>query len=413
MKKILVMLCVFMFCFYLFSITTYNKSGFLTSYKDVTMLGIKNDGSDVTVAINALPSGNYYFPEGEYGIDGEDYQGFKTKSNSNYYFEKNAKIKILTNDYSHYAGILIRNCDNVNIFNPTIEGDRLTHKFTSDCTNEWGHGIIISDGCGKINIKNPYIYDVIGDGINFICPGSDVTINNLKVERARRQGMSIEDVGKLTISGGLIQDIFGTSPQAGINIEPYKMGQHLENVVINDVITKNTHQGLLFANLHMADGYNITINNSIFDGIYVCNSKKTLAGEININNPIINGSNVGLYWTNAYVKMNINNPIFMVDSLKNEGTREGIFRFCELDKKNGDNIGGLTCINAHILNSQSESKEARIFNFCNSPKSTISDINISVAKSNMTNTIWATTPSTLKNIKLSEPRNKNVTVGLK
>ncbi|PKM51006.1 MAG: hypothetical protein CVV02_08720 [Firmicutes bacterium HGW-Firmicutes-7] len=380
------------------------------SYINVIELGISNNGADVTAKLNSLPSGNYYFPKGIYGIDGKDYQGFKPKSNSSYHFENGAVLKVLTNGYTHYAGILIRNCDNVTLINPTIEGDRITHDYTSEGTHEWGHGIIITDGCGKIVINNPYIYDVTGDGIDFICEGSDVTVNNLTIKRARRQGISIESAGVLNINGGLIEDISGTSPEAGIDIEPYKMGQHLDDVTISNIITRRTKQGLLFANLHMANNYKVSINNSTFDGIYVCNSEGAVEGEININDPIINGSNVALYWTNAYVNMNIRNPIFVVDNLNNDGTREGIFRFSEQDKENGDIIGGLTCTNAQILNSQSECRDTRIFNFSNSSKSTVTDIHISVSKSNMTNTIWATTPSSLRTVKLSEPKNINVTI---
>lgn len=380
-----------------------------TIFADVTQYGIKNNGTNVTDALNALPSGNYYFPAGTYGIDGKTYQGFKPKSDSIYYFEEGAVLKVLTNNYSHYAGILIRNCDNLRLINPTIEGDRKTHFFVQGQTHEWGHGIIITDNCGDIVIDNPTIYDVIGDGIDFICPSSNVTVNNVKVYRARRQGISIEDVGNLTINGGLLEDISGTSPGAGVAIEPFELGHHLDNVTINNVITRNTNQGLLFANLHMAEGYNITINDCTFDGIFVCNSKKVSSGKVDINNAYINGDNVGVFWTNAYVKMTMNNPVFRVDHLNNEGTREGIFRFCEQDKVNGDIIGGLVCTNAQILNAQSENNNTRIFNFSNSHKTHVSDIEIYVVKSNMTNSIWATTPSTLSKIKLSDPKNVNIT----
>lgn len=368
-------------------------------FKDVTQFGIFNNGTDVTKELNMLPKGNYYFPKGIYGVDGGNNQGFIPKSDSMYFFEDGAILKVLPNDYKYYAGILIKDCSNMTLISPNVQGDRLKHDYSSGGTHEWGHGIIVYNGCGNVNIISPHIYDMTGDGIDIISPGSNIMITDLLIERSRRQGISLEDAGTVLINGGIIRDIYGVSPSSGIAIEPYKEGQHLKKITINDVVTENTNQGLLLAKLHLSAGFDVTLNDCTFDGISVCHIKKTDNGVININNPIINGANVGVFWTNAFVRVNLRNPIFMLDNITNEGTREGIFRFCELDKVNGDVIGGLTCTNAYIMNSQSH-KYNNIFYFYNSEKSKITDINISVTKSNLKKVMWAKSPSTLKNITL-------------
>lgn len=386
--------------------------------KDITKLGIANDGSDITKKLNSLPSGTYYFPAGRYGVNGFDtasdmWVGFKPKSNSTYIFAEDAVIKVLTNGYPSYAGILLFNVTNVNLINPTVEGDRLTHDFSIDSTHEWGHGILVVGGTGIVNIESPHIYDVTGDGIDIISESSDVTITDILIERARRQGISIESAGTVVINGGTIRDISGAAPASGIDIEPYEVDQHLDNITISNITTINTHQGLLFSNLHMASNYNVTVNNCTFDGIAVFNIKKTTSGVVNINNPIINGSSLGLVWSNAYANINISNPVFNFSKFSGNALSEGIIQFIEADRDNGDVLGGLKVTNAQVLNHQSDNESTALFYFFNTSKTTLSNISIEVTRSNMTNYIWARTPSTLSDISLSVPDNDSLVASLK
>lgn len=381
------------------------------AYTDVTKIGVSNIGLNVTNILNALPSGKYYFPDGVYCVDGftkSDWLGFKPKSNSTYIFSQNAKIKIIPNSSTSYAGIFLQSCDNTVLINPQVEGDRVQHNYSKvSSTHEWGHGIVVGGDCGKITIQNPYVYDCTGDGIDFICKNSKVTVTGIKIERCRRQGISIENCGYLLIDGGMIDNIGttlngikGTSPKSGIDIEPYEVNQSLDEVIIRNIKTSNTAQGLLLVHLHYAPNYNIKIENSNFDGIVVngidglYKNRKISGymegnGIVRMSNIIINGNNHVIRWSNAYVDMLINDLLISKPTLAIPSDLEGIFHF--YPTSSGQLVGGLRILNASVINMGSEKSSVSLFNFGTYVPMVKKNIEINVIKSNVSHLLWSPT----------------------
>ena len=146
--------------------------------------GIDNTGSEANAignrnAINAAIEyanknniNEITFEEGTYVIDSE-------KDTKNYHYHEKgiilkdnitidlngSTIKHITNDKPCYVVFSIIDCNNVEIKNGMLEGDKDEHIYTEvDKTHEYGMGIDISGG-SSIKITNLDIKDMTGDGI--------------------------------------------------------------------------------------------------------------------------------------------------------------------------------------------------------------------------------------------------------
>ena len=270
-----------------------------------------NGGGDIRI-----PDGTYLIngTSGTFVADGSDY-GLKMKSNIRLIFSKNAKFKVITNNSEWYNVINIKSCDNVEIINPNIEGDTLTHIGT---TGEWGHGITILNS-NNITIEYPNISNCWGDGIYI---GSEYTTvnpkrtDNIKIIRpiidgVRRNGISVCTGGLIEIIEPHLKNINGTAPKSGIDIEPE--GGHnpifLENLKIIRPITENCGNGISSMlnglgsqETHiLIDGHNDIGSNFGFSS-FVCSAnvkgtfvyKDAILKNNLINAIVINGHNVDM-----------------------------------------------------------------------------------------------------------------------
>jgi polygalacturonase len=244
---------------------------------NVTDYGVKGDGiTDDTYkiqnAINYVSSkggGTVYIPDGTYIIDPDI--SLKLKSNIRLLLSENTILKASSSSEEYYNILLILNATNVQIAGGKIVGDRYIHSGT---TGEWGSGISIL-GSTNVSISDISICDCWGDGIyigsswdgtsDYQNYSDNINIENFHIFNNRRQGISVISAKNLTIRDGEVSNSNGTRPEAGINLEPNNSEEFLQNVLIDNVMTRDNSRIGILVSLPTYNGslnvLSVTINN--------------------------------------------------------------------------------------------------------------------------------------------------------
>lgn len=244
--------------------------------------------------LNAFPFYNVISTKGIYMIDAVS-GGVDIVSGTRLIFEEGAEYHAIPNSADRYAVLRLNDPTDVKIINPNIKGDRDDHTGTS---GEFGHGIDIW-GATDWEIINPKIRDMWGDGIYIgqknLTTGSprNGRIIKPRCSNCRRQGISLIASDGLYMEDVILEDINGTSPQSGMDIEPNNADGLLRNIVINKIKTARcAGPGITnnFNRLTLSDNpepISITINDFVDEGSSVnlvverCNKK--MPGYYNIN----------------------------------------------------------------------------------------------------------------------------------
>lgn len=198
--------------------------------------------------------------------------GIFLRSNSNIYFPPNSSLIMAPTDKARYTLLTLNDLTNVNIYNPTLIGERDEHLGTG---GEWGTGLRIN-GSSHINVYDVNIKDMWGDGIyvgNYrAIESDDILIESGYIDNVRRNGISIISAKNLTINNILISNTNGVNPASGIVIEPNSQEEVLENIYLNNITTINIDkEGIVFnasrfLNPHTSKEVTISINNHHDDG---------------------------------------------------------------------------------------------------------------------------------------------------
>lgn len=179
--------------------------------------------------------------------------GIYLKSNSTVIFQKESKLILKPTDKERYQVIGLHGIENVKVYNPIIEGDRLGHLGT---TGEWGFGIDIR-GSRNIVIYNPNVKNCWGDGIVVskskkgtkdsvkLLNTENVEIYNAYLDYNRRNGISIIGVKGLKLVNPTILNSMGTLPQTAICLEPDNNLYELTDISIINPFTFNNNDGIL------------------------------------------------------------------------------------------------------------------------------------------------------------------------
>ncbi|GEN67396.1 right-handed parallel beta-helix repeat-containing protein [Chryseobacterium rhizosphaerae] len=226
--------------------------------------------------------------------------GLTLKSNQKILFQKNSKLMMKPNAKDRNGILNLFNIQHVDIYYPSLTGDRHKHLST---TGEWGMGIYILSS-SNINIIGSYIESNWGDGI---CIGgrngvssSDITIKNVVLKDNRRNGLTVGAVTNMLLENAYIANTSGINPQAGIDIEPDNNYYDIKNVKFNNIETENNgNYGIIISPGNLVGkqqkAISVTINNfkdngsKIGFGMAVTRDKANtgfskLNGDISINN---------------------------------------------------------------------------------------------------------------------------------
>jgi hypothetical protein len=227
-------------------------------------------------------------------------KGLSLKSNTTVVFAKNSKLISSPASTGSYQIIRIHNLNNVKLYYPNIVGDRNGH---IGSTGEWGMGISIRGG-GGIEVYNANVSNCWGDGIYLADGVKNVTLNCPYVDNNRRNGISIVSANGVKVTNAVASNTNGSQPMAGIDIEPNRNSDVIDNISVQDPVTYNNKmQGILFVLKSLAGPVDKNVNIDIVNhkdigssygmGFYNGSKKQgalPVKGNIHIVNPDWSGS---------------------------------------------------------------------------------------------------------------------------
>ena len=251
--------------------------------------------SSVAVTI-VIPAGQYLIKLREETASGAAFH--LNRDNVTIQMDENATLILDKCNVTNYSLILIDNAENVNIVGGALVGDRVSHDYSKKGTHEFGCGIYLS-GASSVDIRNTVIKDMIGDGITVsginnndkYAPSKDVTITNCRIDRVRRNGISVVVGEHINISDntitrtGIVDEAGhdGTAPRTGIDIEGGSRPKYI--AIRNNTITASASDAI-----NLFNGNHILVDGNIVDrpilyqnasNVNICRNKITIKGEIN------------------------------------------------------------------------------------------------------------------------------------
>lgn len=178
--------------------------------------------------------GEVMIPVGDYLID--PVVGLKLRSNVSLTMSHGVILRARPTIAPNYAILRILDATNVCVRGGSLMGERGEHLGS---VGEWGMGIDIR-GSRAILIEGVKISNCWGDGIyigssskNSTGTCSNITISGVVCENNRRQGLTIVSCSGALIANCEFIGTNGTSPSAGVDIEPNR-GQVVRDVRIVD-----------------------------------------------------------------------------------------------------------------------------------------------------------------------------------
>ncbi len=253
------------------------------------------------------------FEKGIYVIDSEKdskqyhfhEKGIILKDNISIDFN-GSTIKHIPNDKPCYVLISIIDCNNVEIKNGILEGDKDNHIYTEEGnTHEFGMGIDISGG-SNIKISNMKITNMTGDGI-FVgmekTIPDNVEISNCNIYDCRRQGISVLFANNISIINNEIHNIKGTNPQSCIDLESGTLTNGIKNIKIcGNKLYSSSNNDAIFSSKNV---YNLEIcHNEIQGDIHPYHANEKILiydNEIKEGSIEINLTNYNLYTEKYFV----------------------------------------------------------------------------------------------------------------
>lgn len=224
---------------------------------NVKDFGAKGDGTtDDTKAFQhlidslaATGGGTVFVPTGNYAIDAK--VSIYLKSRVDLMMQDTLTLlSAIPNNSQSYKIISITDATDVRVTGGKIVGERYQHTIADpNHPGEWGMGIGIYSS-KKVQIDNMVIVDCWGDGIYINSNGESaepckfIVINKVISRNNRRQGMSILKSNFVRVKNSKFLYTNGTSPQAGIDIEP-NTGTARKITIVNSECAYNAGHGIM------------------------------------------------------------------------------------------------------------------------------------------------------------------------
>ncbi|TCB50948.1 right-handed parallel beta-helix repeat-containing protein [Acinetobacter sp. ANC 4779] len=195
------------------------------------------ENTDITSYVNQLIKKQKVvsIPAGTYKIDAN--KSIIPKDGSEIRLTPQTKLTVIPTKYGSYRVFQIKNVDNVKILGGSLIGDKYTHLGN---TGEWGMGIEIRDS-KNISVSDMNIDKMWGDAIYVGTNGKNanynITLNNIRMNDNRRQGLTIISANKLIASNIKATNTKGAKPASGIDIEPNNGSMILKDIELKNIVT--------------------------------------------------------------------------------------------------------------------------------------------------------------------------------
>ena len=214
----------------------------------VTGDGLTNDRARLQSAIDASV-GKTLMITGKSRIDAA---GLDLRSGSHVRFAPGASIKLLPHDTPSYQIVRIWDAHQILLENATLDGSKELNTAKKDRNaNGYGMGISIA-GSSNVTIASATTQGCWGDGLYIAnsyhydqVVSSAIRVLDHHANQCRRQGASIISGKDILIERAVWENIGGTSPSAGLDIEPNTNWDVLENIRIVSPTTRNCRVGIL------------------------------------------------------------------------------------------------------------------------------------------------------------------------
>lgn len=218
-----------------------------------TAFGVKGDGkTNDRARLQAAIDGSVGRTLMITGKSRIDAAGLDLRSGSHVRFAPGASIKLLTHDTPSYQIMRIWDVHRVLLENAMLDGSKELSTARKD-RNENGYGMGISiAGSSGVLIKSATTQGCWGDGIYIansyrydqVC-SNEIQVLDHHANQCRRQGVSIISGKNILFERPVWENIGGTSPSAGLDIEPNTNRDVLENIRIVSPLTRNCRIGIL------------------------------------------------------------------------------------------------------------------------------------------------------------------------
>lgn len=206
----------------------------------------RDDTESIQAMINSMPAagGDVIIPAGTYLIDAV--KSIWLRSNINLILAPDAILKVIPNHSGTYAVLQIADIQNVSISGGIILGDRKEHLGRE---GEWGMGIRIT-GSQNIIVEKTAVNDCWGDGFYLGAgakgnPVENIRLVDVQADNNRRQGISLISGRNVKIVRPRLTNTKGTPPAAGLDIEPNRASDVVENIEILDAVTAGNAEGIV------------------------------------------------------------------------------------------------------------------------------------------------------------------------
>lgn len=337
--------------------------------------GVNDDTANIQQALDTCS--NVLIPSGTYMIDTD--VALLPKSGNKITLDNQTILKAITNDLERYHIFNISFVNDVEISGGTLQGDRDTH---TGLTGEWGYCIKVQGTSDNIYLHDIYLLNAWGDGLCVDTTGS-VKTERLHINNARRNGLSIIQVESFISNDDFIENTNGTAPQCGVDIEPDLGTQKLNNVVFNNLHTKNNANvgfqcWLKFENTNLSD--NIIINNLFSENDLIglwFESFKNHNGRFFVNEPkIVKSGSRGIYLRNRGLDCStvIYKPVidtYGVTNANSHGVDIEGYNFGE-----STDMGNITIIEPTVINGNASSTNPVAIQCANTTNVVYKNVNI-------------------------------------
>lgn len=161
------------------------------------------------------------------------HRGLVVPSGSQWQLSPGTVIRALPTSAGNYEVLSIHDASDVRILGrgALILGERSAH---TGVTGEWGNGVSIR-GATRVYIEDLRVEDCWGDGWYIGATplqefSEDITLVRIAGTGNRRQGLSLVSAKNFWCYDGVFALTNGTSPQAGVDIEPNANSEFLTNI---------------------------------------------------------------------------------------------------------------------------------------------------------------------------------------